>query len=656
MGVISIPGRHLISPLRLTTLLNLTFCTLLFPAGIFAQQATVADGPLSERRVRYEIEVTLHPERRTLTGSQQLYWRNPDRAPVDELQFHLYLNAFRDENSTFMREGGERHRGFSSSREDRRGGIEIIRMMLDEPGGQAADLTDSLRYIQPDDHNPDDRTVVAVRLPEPVPPGETVRIDIDFEAHLPRVFARTGWENNPDGTLFFMVGQWFPKIGVYEVPGQRYVPEDAPRGVWNTHQFHAISEFYADFGVYEVAITLPKEYTVGATGARVSESENDSTRTVVYRAEDVHDFAWAASPAFIELTEQWRHVQIRLLIQPEHRRQANRHFEAARIALEKFDEWVGPYPYTTLTLVDGRAGSNGMEYPTLITCGTAYALPAWFRLTEMVTIHEFAHQYFYGLIASNEFEEAWLDEGFTSYLETKIMDTAYGTGSLLAFPGLRTSNGAFQRTQYSEPNPLRGAIFGRSWEYGSTSEYARASYYKPVVVLTSLEHLLGWDTMQRILKTYYATWRFRHPTTRDFIRIAEDVSGQELDWFFDQFIYGTSVVDYAVEEITNDLETASGRVVIRRLRDGHFPQEIRVSFSDGTSDLLYWDGREASHNLFFNRAISEVYVDPDNQVWLDVNRFNNRKAAEPGDLFARKMQLKATAWLQQLFFLLSGLF
>lgn len=236
------------------------------------------------------------------------------------------------------------------------------------------------------------------------------------------------------------------------------------------------------------------------------------------------------------------------------------------------------------------------------------------------------------------------------------MDTAYGTGSVLAFPGLRTSNGAFQRTQYSESNPSRGALFGRSWEYGSTSEYARASYSKPVVVLTSLEHLLGWNTMQEILKTYYSTWRFRHPTTRDFFQITEEVSGLDLDWFFDQFVYGTAVVDYAVEEIRNDPETGSSRIVIRRLADGHFPQEIRVSFADGTSDLVSWDGKDSSHTLFFNREVSEVYVDPDNRVWLDVNRFNNRKAAEPGDLFARKMQLKATVWLQQLFYLLAGLF
>src|SRR5690606_12557077 len=186
------------------------------------------------------------------------------------------------------------------------------------------------------------------------------------------------------------------KLGVYEVPGQRYVPADAPRGQWNTHQFHANGEFYADFGTYEVTLTTPAGYVVGATGVRVAEAAGEGTQTVTYRAEDVHDFAWTASNDFLEYTDTWRHVQLRLLLQPEHRGQAQRHFDAAKAALEYFDEWVGPYPYTTLTLVDGIGGSNGMEYPTFITCCTTHGLPEGLRAHEVVTIHAFDHQYFHG--------------------------------------------------------------------------------------------------------------------------------------------------------------------------------------------------------------------------------------------------------------------
>lgn len=653
-------------------------CTLLlvYALPIRAQQTTIHDGPLSDRRVSYDIDVTLDPETRALDGRQRLTWRNPDDVPVDELQFHLYLNAFKNEKSTFMRESGGRHRGFAVEGDDAWGGIEVTRMTLlgsAQPDvdpltdARDVDITDRIRFIQPDDGNPDDQTVIAVTLPRAVAPGETIALDIDFEATFPQIFARTGWAEKPNGTRFFMGAQWFPKIGVYEVPGQRYVPADAPRGQWNTHQFHANSEFYADYGTYEVTLTTPAGYVVGASGVRVDEEADDSTRTVTYRADDVHDFAWTASNDFLEFTDTWRHVQLRLLLQPEHRDQARRHFDAAKVALEYFDKWVGAYPYTTLTLVDGVGGSNGMEYPTLITCGTFYMAPPWMRVLELVTIHEFGHQYFYGLLGSNEFEEAWLDEGINSYLETRIMDTHYAGGSVLGFPGLRLDDGPVQRLSYTKNAPGRGAIYTRSWEYAFSSDYQKHSYSKPATVLNTLEHYLGWETMQQILRTYYERWHFDHPTTRDFIAVTEEVSGQELDWFFDQFVYGSATIDYAVEAISNPgVRAADGdstateapaesRVVVHRLGTGYFPQLLRVRFEDGTTEDVRWDGRDAWKRFTFDRRIEEAYLDPENTVWLDLNRLNNRRIAEADDVLARKVQLKFVVWLQQILYLIAGL-
>lgn len=662
--------------------LLILLCVLARPAG--AQQATTSAEPLSERRVSYDIEAVLDPETHTVDGRQRLTWRNPDTVPVEELQFHLYLNAFQNERSTFMRESGGRHRGFSGGGDDAWGGIEVTRMVLrgaTQPdnaplaGEGDVDLTEAIRFIHPDDDNTDDQTVIAVRLPRPVQPGETVALDIDFEATLPRIFARTGWQEKPNGKRFFMGAQWFPKIGVYEVPGQRYVPADAPRGQWNTHQFHANSEFYADYGTYEVTLTTPTDYTVGASGVRVAEETGDSTRTVTYRAEDVHDFAWTASNDFLEYTDQWRHVQLRLLLQPEHEAQAQRHFDAAKVALEHFDQWVGEYPYTTLTLVDGLGGSNGMEYPTLITCGTFYMAPAWLRPLELVTIHEFGHQYFYGLLGSNEFEEAWLDEGINSYLETRIVDTAYPGGSVLGFPGLRINDGPFQRLSYTKNHPGRGTIFTHSWEYAFSSDYQKHSYSKPATVLNTLERHLGWATMREILRTYYSRWRFGHPTTRDFIAVAEEVSGQDLDWFFDQFVYGSATIDYAVKAILNPAdrddaeadstaadssaaeaaEPAQSRVVVQRIGTGYFPQLLRVRFEDGTTEDVPWDGREEWKRFTFDRPVVEAYLDPENAVWLDLNRLNNRRLAEADHTLARKMQFKFVVWLQQIFYLIAGL-
>lgn len=649
------------------------------PARVLAQATTTHDGPLSDRRVSYRIDARLDPETRTVTGAQRLTWRNPAPVPVAELQFHLYLNAFRP-GSTFQNESGGVHRGFSASGEDVWGGMTVRSMRIagdvpDDLGpvvpyaGPGADLTERIRFIQPDDGNPEDRTVIAVDLPTPVGPGETIALDIDFESVLPRITARTGWLKDDRGDPFFMVAQWFPKIGVYEVPGQRYMPSDHPTGGWNTHQFHANSEFYADFGTYEVSMTVPSDYVVGATGLQVDEAASGGTKTVTFRADDVHDFAWTAYDKYEEFTRQWRHVSIRALIRPEHRAQGERHLDAAVVALERFHDWVGEYPYTTLTLVDGIGGSNGMEYPTLITCGTTYMLPRRVRALELVTIHEFGHQYFYGLLASNEFEEAWLDEGMNSYIESRIMDDAYGPGSVLDLPGLPVSGRQLQRLSYTQSRPERGTIETWSWKHDFSSDYGKTSYAKPASIMNSLESVVGWDTMHRFLRTYYDRWRFRHPTTRDLQDTMEEVAGRDLDWFFDQYVRGTAVVDYEVTSVENRAAEASSpgdstralktaTVTVHRKGTGHFPTTVRVRFDDGTTEDLAWDGRDEWKRFTFTKTARavEAWIDPDGALWLETDRLNNRRTTEISKRFARREQGKFTVRFQQVIHLLSGLF
>ncbi len=262
-------------------------------------------------------------------------------------------------------------------------------------------LTGKIKFIQPDNDNKKDQTVVRVPLSDSILPGETITIDIKFKSKLPKIFARTGFAEN-----YFFAGQWFPKIGVYEHAGMRH----AKKGGWNCHQFHANSEFYADYGVYNVNITVPKDYVVGAVGQLLDEKIQGTEKTFRFKADDVIDFSWTASQRFIEYKDKWGDVDIRLLIQPEHKDLAERHFESAKIALDYFTAHLGPYPYPNLTIIDpplSGAGSGGMEYPTLITAGSVAWLPNGIRAIEMVTIHEFGHQYFMGILATNEFEEAW---------------------------------------------------------------------------------------------------------------------------------------------------------------------------------------------------------------------------------------------------------
>src|SRR3989339_739656 len=220
---------------------------LLTIALTFRSEAqTIFIEPLSPRIVTYAISVSLDPVEKMLTGKETLTWRNTSTDRVGELQFHLYLNAFKNTASTFMKESEGGHRGIRLA-----GGgwgwIDVTSMKTAE----GEDLTPRIEFIHPDDNNEKDRTVIRVPLSKPVLPGQTIRLSIDFTAKLPRIFARTGYYQN-----YYMIGQWFPKIGVYEAAGQRY----AVKGQWNCHQFHANTEFYADYGVYDVDLTVPKEY------------------------------------------------------------------------------------------------------------------------------------------------------------------------------------------------------------------------------------------------------------------------------------------------------------------------------------------------------------------------------------------------------------
>ena len=637
----------------------------------WGQASIVPDSALSDRRVAYHIQARLDPDTKSIAGFQRVSWKNPDNVAVDELQFHLYLNAFKDTLSTFMVESGGAHRGFSATVEDPWGGITVNQMRIignevnDElPIGRSrdssVDITEQIQFIQPDDDNEFDQTVISVQLPEPVPPGESISLEIDFESKLPEIIARTGWKKKHNDSLFVLAAQWFPKLGVYEVPGQRYVPASAPSGQWSTHQFHANSEFYADFGSYVVDVTVPGHFLVGATGVKVDERVRDGYRTVRFEAHDVHDFAWTTSGDLLEFEDKWEHVNLRLFIQPEHVDQVERHFEAAKTGLAYFADWVGPYPYETLTLVDGVGGSNGMEYPTFITCGTFFKLPAWMRALELVTIHELGHQYFYGMIASNEAEEAWLDEGITSYLEMHIMDAAYGHGAVVDLPWLKVNGRDVQRLGYVANNPGRGVIYTKSWMHPHKSDYGKASYFKPATVLGTLEGYLGWDVMLEVLKTYYSRWAFNHPTTKDFIQVVEDVSGEDLGWFFDQFIYAANVVDYAVgdiEVVQNGGEFMSDFSVLK-LGDGIMPLTIRGYFADGTHEDLAWNGEESKKTFSFAKDVPliEVHIDPEDKVWLDIDRLNNRKRITPETNFAKQHLFNSIIWFQNFFQVASGVF
>ena len=654
----------------------------------------------AEQVVDYRISVRLDPTAKEVKGRERLTWRNPSSDAVPDLWFHLYLNAFKNSKSTFFKGSGGQLRG-DRMPENGWGFVDIVSMKL----ADGTDLTKAYTFEAPDDGNADDRTVIRVPLPSAVPPGGSVTLDIEFVSKLPRVFARTGFKDD-----FYLVAQWFPKIGVYEPAGTR----GRETGGWNCHQFHPNSEFYADFGRFEVEFTAPASFVVGATGERTARRENgDGTVTYTYVQADVHDFAWTADPNYVEqrhrfsatedvTAEEYRQVaalldrsdrevrltdvEIILLLHPRHVSQAPRYLDAAKLGIKWFGLWYGRYPYKTLTVVDpapGAGGAGGMEYPTFITGGTSFVLGQWpfnrIRAPEGVTVHEFGHQFWYGLVANNEFEEAWLDEGFNSYSTGKIMEIGYGKDTAMVdFLGLRAGSVDVIRAQNAGGRYRYDTVRQPSWSY-TPGSYSFYSYTKPEILLRTLEGLLGEQTMARVMRTYHERWRFRHPNSDDFYAVANEVSGQDLTWFFEQAVEGTQALDYEIASVgTRRVAKASGyledggkrslvpqekagdegegtgpfesRILVRRQGEFVAPVEIAVKFAGAAPERVTWDGHDRWKRLTFNRPgrLEWAEVDPDRTLVLDTNWLNNAQRVEPDTRVARGVATRWLFWMQQL--------
>jgi hypothetical protein len=728
------------------------------------------------------IEASLDHPARTVRGAETVTWRNTTSEPVADLQVHLYLNAFKNERTTFMKESEGRHRRYRI-RDGHWGYIDLERLEL----GDGRDLLAGAESIRPDDGNPHDETVLRVPLPEPVRPGETITFKADFSSRLPRVFARTGYKND-----FYLVAQWFPKLGVYEEAGARGRAE----GGWNCHQFHRNSEFYADFGTYDVTIKVPSEFVVGATGALAEppRSTPDGMTSYRYVQEDVHDFVWTADPDFIRVTRTFSYaderdpeeerrmarilgldgarippggaadlsgvpetirlsdVEVTLLIQPEHRRQIDRHFRAVFNGIRYFGYWYGRYPYRTLTVVDpayGGSGAGGMEYPTLITAGTAVFAPSRRLSPDSVTIHEYGHQHWYGLVASNEFEEAWLDEGINTYATGKVLEKAYGPNHdvmriagvpFVRFPLMEipvdgrpgtpgpetvtlparlgrffylrwigASNDSLlnavrdlpfltfpsdvpvpypwgNRRDYLDSGPEKDELVRRSWEFYDRDSYYLNSYDKSVLTLRTLESVLGEEMVARALRVYHERYRFRHPTTEQFIATVSEVAGRDTRWYFDQTLHGSGLLDYAIDSVVSrrilpgagvygppgerrtvsvrEARSAAApgeerRIEVTARREGalRLPVEIELVFEGGRREVHRWDGQYRWHRLreVADEDLLYARVGPPGGHALEADWSNDARTVRPDRWPALKWWMRLVGWAQNVLHFYAGI-
>jgi hypothetical protein len=641
-------------------------------------QSPVFNPPLSPRIANYDIAVSLNENTKILTGKETLRWKNPSADTIREMHFHLYLNAFKNNKSTWLSEaGGVPSHAMAYEEEENIWGYCELQKVVDEAGN---DLTNSIKFIQPEDDNEWDKTVAVVTLKNPVLPYETAILNIDFESKLPRAMVRTGYSKD-----YHFVVQWFPKLGVYEPIGMR----GAEVGRWNCHQYHRSVEYYANFGVYNVDINVPDNYVVGASGQLVDKTEDNNRATHSYHVEDVIDFAWTACPHFLDKKDDWKGVDIRLLIHPEHEHLSERYLFVLKKTMNYFERKFEKYPYPTLTIVVTPLHgvmTSSMEYPTLFSAPALAHIPDGIRVPETLTVHEFVHQYFMQMVATNEQEEAWLDEGMTNFYEGKVLDEIFGkqTSTLDLFD-IQYGNIESNRASYFDMNfPQIAPNSWVNWAFPAGTSHD-IQYSKTTLWLRTLEGLVGETTFDEIMKTYFLKWKFKHPSGQDFIDVANQVVAKNhpnlfishqqeapnpLDWFFEQVVYGTGICDYEIGYIQHKKifaptgifadkqnpilskdadESKSGlesSVLVYRSGDLQFPVDILVRFSDGEEVLEKWDGQARFLELKYDKWIECAVVDPDHKIYLDKNLNNNSRNRYPKSDGLNKYVSKFMFYLQ----------
>jgi len=455
---------------------------------------------------------------------------------------------------------------------------------------------------------------------------------------LPDIVERTGVSRD-----FHFVGQWFPKVARLE-----------PDGTWAHFPFHPHAEFYADFGDYDVTLDVPEAMIVGATGHRAAESVEAGRRVLRHTAEAVHDFAWTAWPGFERREARIGETEVHLLYPPGHDHNAERTLAALTFALPHFGERYGPYPYPDLTVVhppDHAPGAGGMEYPTLITTGGAWHASRWSRAIELVTLHELGHQWFYGLLASNEARWPFLDEGLNSYAESVASEALFGSSSASQLLGLELSADALRRASLRfEANDI--PLGSAASEFVSFRELGGLVYSKTTLLFRTIARVYGEAQLEAALRRYTELYRFRHPTPDDLIGVLESMLGAEAANNVRGVALRGDSVNYAVSELSSARarsvpasgsggaaadpsaappERFESRAVVRRHGELSFPVDILLIAADGERIRQRWDGQGRVHVVSHvgpSRIVSAV-VDPDRSVWIDDDWLDNVKSEAP---------------------------
>ena len=524
-----------------------------------------------QQRIDYTMDVSMNVEDFTYKGRSTVQYTNHSPDTLNRVFFHLYFNAFRpgsDMDARLQSISDPDNRMVTENKESR-----ISVLSEDEMGYlRVTQITQNQGAPLKASH---EETILVVDLQTPLLPQSSTTLNLDFEGQVPLQIRRSG-RNSEEGVALSM-SQWYPKMVEYDHEG------------WHDYPYIA-REFHGVWGDFDVKLTLDKSYTVAATGYLQNADEighgysdqevrirkNQKNLTWHFKADNVHDFMWAADPEYVhdrlvtaddvtlhffyknkpELAENWKNLQPK-----------------TEEAMNFFNEHVGNYPYKQYSVVQG--GDGGMEYAmaTLITGDRP------FPSLVGVMVHELAHSWFQHVLATNEGKHSWMDEGFTSYISSLCMNSLMGRNQEHPYAGSYRGYYALVESKMEEPQTTH------SDRYDKNFAYSIAAYSKGSVFLAQLGYIIGKDALAKTLKRYYADYQFTHPTPNDFIRTAEKVSGAHLGWYLNDFTKTTKTIDYAIESVKPGSSGAA--IELKRIGGIGMPIDLVVSLNDGSQHHYY---------------------------------------------------------------------
>ncbi|MGY5352316.1 M1 family metallopeptidase [Wenyingzhuangia sp. IMCC45533] len=583
-----------------------------------------------QQKVDYKMAIDMELETYQYKGFQEVKYKNNSKEDLAKVYYHLYNNAFQpgsamDVNIQNMKDPDSRVVKNIGTKENPINKSKIALLKPEEQGYiKILSLTQKgkpLKYHI-------EGTILEVELNTPIKAGRKTCLEMSFEGQVPLQVRRSG-RNNKEGVALSMT-QWYPKLAAYDDEG------------WHANPYLG-AEFYADWGDYEVDITIDKNYVIGGSGYLQNPREvghgyqiqakpfkqkiKDGKITWKFKAPNVHDFSWAADDDYHHTKHQVPNGPlVHFLYKNSLSEEKKESWDKLPLIMDQlfafYNAHVGKYPYKQYTVIQG--GDGGMEYAmcTLITGDRSY------KSLVGVVAHELAHSWFQFLLASNETKHAWMDEGFTTYISTKIEDHIFEE-KVDGFVRMYDNYKKLRSYEIEQPLTTHGDAYHYSYGYGISS------YNKGALFLHQLEYIIGEKYVIRTLQKYFKDYAFRHPKPSDFIRIAEKISGLHLDWYLNYWTQTTSAIDYEIfTPLTNT-------ITLHRKGDMPMPIEVEVVYEDNSKEVLYipldimrgekeinakilpdWAWAKPTYTFELKKPFKKLTVDALNKM-VDVDRDNN---------------------------------